>query len=197
VYNEGLRFGDTVVVQGVGPLGMCHVIKARMLGAGTIVAIDRSAYRLKLALELGADVVLNARETDGKQRVQAVRELTDGRGADVVVECAGVPEVIPEGFELLRPSGMYVESGNFSDMGEVTIKPHLVCSKNLRIIGVGGEAITMYVPSMEAMDRYRKHYPLHKFVSHYYPVGKAEEALKLSITDDSMKVAIASREWLK
>jgi threonine dehydrogenase-like Zn-dependent dehydrogenase len=197
VYNEGFRFGDTVVVQGVGPLGMCHVIKARMLGAGTIVAIDRSAYRLKLALELGADVALNARETDGKQRVQAVRELTDGRGADMAVECAGVPEVIPEGLELLRPGGMYIESGNFSDMGEVTIKPNLVCSKNLRIIGVGGEAITLYGPSMEAMDRYRKHYPLHKFVSHYYPVEKAEEALKLSITDDSMKVAIAGPEWLK
>jgi L-iditol 2-dehydrogenase len=194
---SGFRFGDTVVVQGVGPLGMCHVIKARMLGAGTIVAIDRSAYRLKLALELGADVALNARETDGKQRVQAVRELTGGRGADLVVECAGVPEVIPEGFELLRPSGMYIESGNFSDLGDVTIKPHLICSKNLRIIGVGGEAITMYGPSMEAMDRYRQHYPLHKFVSHYYPVEQAEEALKLSMTDDCMKVTIASPERLK
>lgn len=197
VYNEGFRFGDMVVVQGVGPLGMCHVIKARMLGAGTIVAIDRSAYRLKMALELGADVTINARDTDTKQRVQAVRDLTDGRGADVVVECAGVPEVVPEGLELLRPSGMYIESGNFSDMGDVTIKPHLICSKNLRIIGVGGEVITIYGPSMEAMDRYRKYYPLHTFVSHYYPVEKAEEALKVSMTDDSMKVAIVSPEYLR
>lgn len=46
VDSEGFRFGDTVVVQGVGPLGLCHVIKARMLGAGNIMAIDRSQFRL-------------------------------------------------------------------------------------------------------------------------------------------------------
>jgi L-iditol 2-dehydrogenase len=171
-------------------------MKARMLGAGNIVAIDRSSLRLSLALEMGADLALNVRETSPKERIEAVREMTGGRGADIVVECAGVPEVIPEGLEILRPGGFYIESGNFSDMGDVTIKPHLVCSKNLRIIGIGGEAITAYSPSMEAFLRYRQHYPLHKFVSHRYPVAEAEAAIGCSMTDDSMKVVIASSEYL-
>ncbi|UCH51385.1 MAG: zinc-binding dehydrogenase [Chloroflexota bacterium] len=196
VNNEGFRFGDTVVVQGVGPLGLCHVIKARMLGAGNIIVTDRSSLRLELALEMGADMALNVGHTSPKERIEAVREMTAGRGADIVVECAGVPEVIPEGLEILRPGGFYIESGNFSDMGDVSIKPHLLCAKNLRIIGIGGEAITAYHPSMEALLRYRQHYPLHKIVTHRYPVEEAEAAMRCSMTDDSMKVVIASSEYL-
>jgi threonine dehydrogenase-like Zn-dependent dehydrogenase len=193
---EGFRFGDTVVVQGVGPLGLCHVIKARMLGAGNIIVIDRSAFRLQMALEMGADVALNLTETTPRQRLDAVRELTDGRGADVVVECAGVPEALPEGLELLRPGGFYIEAGNFSDMGPVPINPHLLCSKNIRLIGINGEAATAYGPSLQALRRYRQHYPLHKVVTHRYPIEQAEAALRHSMTDDCMKIVIGSSEYL-
>ena len=61
---------------------------------------------------------------------------------------------------------------------------------------LGGEAITAYGPALEAFRRYRRSYPLHKFVSHRYPVDEAEAALKLSMTDDSLKVAITSPEYL-
>src|ERR1700751_2696113 len=84
--NESFRFDDTVVVLGVGPLGMCFVMKARMLGAGTIIAVDLSDYRLDFARKLGADVILNARQTSENDRLAAIREHTNGRGADVVVE---------------------------------------------------------------------------------------------------------------
>jgi threonine dehydrogenase-like Zn-dependent dehydrogenase len=196
VDSEGFRFGDTVVVQGVGPLGLCHIIKARMLGAGNIVAIDRSPFRLTMALELGADYAVNLRETSPEERVEAVREITHGRGADLVVECAGVPEAVPEGLELLRPGGYYIESGNFVDMGSVPINPHLLCSKNVRLIGVNGEALTAYGPSLQALRRYREHYPVHKIVTHRFAVKEAEAAVRLSMTDDCMKVIIASEEYL-
>lgn len=58
--NESFRFDDTVVVLGVGPLGMCFLLKARMLGAGTIIAVDLSEYRLNFAKRLGADHVIHA-----------------------------------------------------------------------------------------------------------------------------------------
>ena len=51
--SESFRFDDTVVVLGVGPLGMCFLMKARMLGAGTIIAIDKSEYRLNFAQAAG------------------------------------------------------------------------------------------------------------------------------------------------
>lgn len=197
VDHEGFRFGDTVVVQGVGPLGLCHVIKARMLGAGNIIVIDRSAFRLAMALELGADHALNLTMTHEQGRLDAIRELTGGRGADLVVECAGVPEAVPEGLGLLRPGGFYIESGNFADMGTVPISPHLLCAKNVRIVGVNGEAATAYGPSMEALGRYRRHYPLHKVVTHRFAVEEAEAALKVAMTDDCMKVVIASPEHVR
>ena len=67
--NESFRFDDTVVVLGVGPLGMCFLMKARMLGAGTIIAVDLSEYRLNFAKRLGADHVINAKAASKDERI--------------------------------------------------------------------------------------------------------------------------------
>ena len=191
VPNEPFLFDDTVVVLGVGPLGMCFLMKARMLGAGTIVAIDLSPYRLAMAARLGADHTLDAAKTTLADRLAFVREVTRGRGADVVVECAGVPQVIPEALELLRTGGMLVEAGNFSDLGEVAINPHRhLCSKNVRILGVGGEEVASYGPSMRQLLRYMRQYPVREFVSHRCRLDDVDAAVKQSIASDSMKVVI-------
>src|SRR5436309_15193707 len=100
---------------------MCFLMKARMLGAGTIVAVDLSAYRLSMAERLGADAAIDAPRTTAEDRLKVVRDLTRGRGAGVVVECAGVPQGIPEALAMLRLGGMLVEAGNFSDLGPVQI----------------------------------------------------------------------------
>ncbi len=189
--NEAFLFDDTVVAMGVGPLGMCFLMKARMLGAGTIIAVDLSSYRLEMAKRLGADHTINAAETSAADRLALVHDLTHGRGADVVIECAGVPQVIPECLDLLRVGGMLVEAGNFSDLGEVAINPHRhLCSKNVRIIGVGGEEAASYGPSMRQMVRYMKHYPVREFVSHRFRLDDVESAVRTSIAPDSMKVVI-------
>src|SRR5208283_2012358 len=122
--NESFRFDDTVVVLGAGPLGMCFLMKARMLGAGNIIAMDLSDYRLNFAKRLGADYVVNAATSSAAERLQMVRDLTNGRGADMVIECAGVPQAVPEALDMLRIGGLLVEAGNFSDLGEVPFSPH-------------------------------------------------------------------------
>ncbi len=189
--NEAFLFDDTVVAMGVGPLGMCFLMKARMLGAGTIIAVDLSPYRLEMAKKLGADYTMNAAQTTTAERLAFVRDLTHGRGADVVVECAGVPQVIPECLDMLRIGGMLVEAGNFSDLGEVAISPHRhLCSKNVRIIGVGGEEGASYGPSMRQLLRYMKHYPVREFVSHCFPLDEVEAAVHTAMAPDSMKVVI-------
>src|SRR2546428_1821754 len=135
--NESFRFDDTVVVLGVGPLGMCFVMKARMLGAGTIVAVDLSDYRLGFAKRLGADEVINAATTTQPERLAFVRSLTHGRGADVVIECAGVPQAVPEGLDLLRLGWLLGEAGDFLDLGGVAMNPpRTLCAKRARILGV-------------------------------------------------------------
>jgi threonine dehydrogenase-like Zn-dependent dehydrogenase len=189
--NESFRFDDTVVVLGAGPLGMCFVMKARMLGAGTIIAVDLSDYRLNFAKRLGADHVVNARLQSKSERLQLIKHLSNGRGADVVVECAGVPEAFPEALEMLRVGGLLVEAGNFSDLGEVSFSPHRhICGKNARILGVGGEEPAAYGPGMRQMARYMKHYPLHEFVSHRFGLQDVEAAMQKSMQTDSMKVIL-------
>src|SRR5260370_26624161 len=132
-----------------------------MLGSGTIIAVDVSGYRLNFARKLGADHVIDASKTSESERLARVRELTHGRGADVVVECAGVPGAVREGLEMLRLGGLLVEAGNFSDMGEISISPHRhLFSKNFRILGVGGEEPAAYGPSIWRAARSLPQYPL-------------------------------------
>ncbi len=192
VPHEPFLFDDTVVVVGVGSLGMCFLMKARMLGAGTIVAIDTSRFRLGLAARLGADRTLDALETSAAGRLSFVRDVTHGRGADVVIECAGVPQVIPECLEMLRPGGMLVEAGNFSDLGDVAINPHRhLCSRNVRIVGVAGEEPASYGPSMRQLFRYMRHYPVRDFVTHHFRLDDVGLAMRTSMGADSLKVVIA------
>src|ERR1700751_3265387 len=189
--NEAFRFDDTVVVLGVGPLGMGFLSKARMLGAGSVLAMDLSEYRLIFAKRLGADFTVNGGKTSKAERLQLVRDLTDGRGADMAIECAGVPQAVPEALELLRVSGLLVEAGNFSDLGEVLISPHRhLCAKNARILSVGGEEPAAYGPSMRQMARYLKHYPLQEFVTHRFALRHVGAAVQKSIEADSLKVAM-------
>jgi L-iditol 2-dehydrogenase len=189
--SESFRFDDTVVVLGVGPLGMCFLMKARMLGAGTIVAVDLSDYRLNFAKRLGADHAINAAATSKSERLQMIKDLTHGRGADVVIECAGVPAAVPEALEMLRISGLMVEAGNFSDLGEISLSPHRhLCAKNARILSVGGEEPAAYGPGMRQMARYQKHYPLQEFVSHRYKLRDVRAAVQKSIDPGSMKVVL-------
>ena len=189
--NESFRFDDTVVVLGVGPLGMCFLMKARMLGAGAIIAVDKSEYRLNFAKRLGADYAVNVGSMSQPQRLQMVKDLTHGRGADMVIECAGVPQAVPEALEMLRVGGLLVEAGNFSDLGEVAISPHRhICAKNARILGVGGEEPAAYGPSMRQMARYMKNYPLREFVTHRYGLRDVDAAMKKSVEAESMKVVL-------
>ena len=189
--NESFRFDDTVVVLGVGPLGMCFLMKARMLGAGTIIAVDLSDYRLNFAKRLSADHAINAGRIPKRERLQFVKDLTTGRGADMVIECAGVPEAVPEALEMLRIGGLLVEAGNFSDLGEVAVSPHRhLCAKNARILGVGGEEPAAYGPGMRQMVRYMKHYPLREFVTHRFGLHDVHAAMQKSMEVDSMKVVL-------
>jgi threonine dehydrogenase-like Zn-dependent dehydrogenase len=189
--NESFRFDDTVVVLGVGPLGMCFLMKARMLGAGTIIAVDKSEFRLNFAKRLGADFAVNVGSMSRPERLQMVKDLTHGRGADMVIECAGVPEAVPEALEMLRVGGLLVEAGNFSDLGEVPLSPHRhICAKNARILGVGGEEPAAYGPSMRQMARYMKNYPLREFVTHRYGLRDVDAAMKKSVEAESMKVVL-------
>jgi L-iditol 2-dehydrogenase len=125
VERGDLAMGDTVLVQGTGPVGLSAIAFAMLRGAGKVIAIGDPEARLQLASLLGADVTLSVGEQSMEERDHAIRELTEGRGVDVVLECAGNPEAVPEGFRLLRDGGTYVIAGHYTDVGTATINPHI------------------------------------------------------------------------
>ncbi|MFA7183290.1 MAG: zinc-binding dehydrogenase [Victivallales bacterium] len=189
--NEGFGVADTVVIQGVGPMGLASLVKSRILGAGDIIAVDRSDFRLDMAQEFTADYALNIDKTSREERIAKVMELTHGRGADVVVECTGSPHAVIEGLDMLRKGGTYIEAGNFVDTGttEININRHL-CAKNVRLFGVTNHPFTHYGQSVKLMEKYAKTFPFEKFVTHRYKIQDAEAGLRRSFEPDTMKVVI-------
>ncbi|TAL05481.1 MAG: hypothetical protein EPO00_12895, partial [Chloroflexota bacterium] len=107
------RSGFSVAVLGVGPLGLCHLVKSRMLGAGFVAATDVLAGRLRQAHAFGVDLGLDAASTSADERVAAIRDATDGRGVDVALDCSGVPAAFTEALRMVRTGGVVVESGAF------------------------------------------------------------------------------------
>ena len=93
---------------------------------------------------------------------------------------------------MVRVGGVVVEAGTFVDMGPVAINPNSdICTKNVSVIGVGGETATSYLPSMRLMAANLKRLPFERIVSHRMPLERAQEALELAQTDNAMKVVMA------
>ena len=183
-------FGESVVVYGVGPLGLCHLIKSRLLGCGRLVAIDLFPSRLEAAGALGATLTLNASELDDDELVARVREHTT-RGADVVHDCSGVPQTFSNALRMVRVGGIVVESGAFVDLGPVELNPNRdICTPNVTVIGIGGERATSYAPSLELLARNRDRLPLDLIVTHRLPLEAAAEAVELAQRDGAMKVVL-------
>lgn len=191
----GTPFGESVVVMGLGPLGLCHLIKARLLGAGRLIALDRFNSRLRLAEEFGATLSINVDQMNAAERLERVRDHTQGLGADIVVDCSGVPETFPECLHMARYGGIVVEAGAFVDLGTVSVNPNAdICAKNVCVIGVGGETSTSYVPSMNLMARNLDRLPFDRIVSHRLPLARVADALEISQCDGAMKVVIAPHQ---
>ena len=102
--ETGLRAGDTLAVIGLGPIGMMFVRVAKAVYQARVIAIGRRKTQLDRAKKMGADVVVENR--DGADVVGPVRAATGGRGADVVVEAVGLPEVWQLAVRLLRRGGV-------------------------------------------------------------------------------------------
>jgi L-iditol 2-dehydrogenase len=163
-----------------------------MLACEELIAVDVLPSRLRFAERFGATLTLDASATEHDERAEAVRGRTGGRGADLVVDCSGVPETFVEALELVRWGGTIVEAGAFVDLGPVAVNPNRdVCTRNVCILGIGGETMDAYVPAMEAMAAHLDAMPLRDVVTHRLPLDRAAEAVELSQTDEAMKVVVA------
>lgn len=176
--GEGFGLGKTVLIQGLGTIGILTAAAAKEAGAGKVIGIESVDLRIKVAKKFGVDEVVDMKEYPTPEaRKQRVMELTGGKGADVVIELAGVPVAFKEAIELTRRGGKLIELGHFTNVGEIAINPHLVTFREIEIMGIWAYPPAVLGTAIKVMERSMDKYPYHELVTNRYPVEKAEQAL--------------------
>ncbi|MEO5802673.1 MAG: zinc-binding dehydrogenase [Verrucomicrobiota bacterium] len=191
VERTGINRGDIVVVQGAGPVGIAALAVAKNAGASQVIVLGAPKHRLEMAKRFGADHVIDIEQLQTPaERIAAIRELTRGFGADVVLECVGAPAVVVEGMEMCRDGGKYLILGHYCDAGSTTWNPHIVTRKQLQVIGSWGSEPRHLKMAIDFLRTTQKKFPFAEMVSHRFPLEKANEALATSAAWQSAKSVI-------
>jgi threonine dehydrogenase-like Zn-dependent dehydrogenase len=179
VERAGIALGDTVVVQGSGPVGLNAAIFAQLSGALAVYVVGAPRARLEAAERLGAADVLDVTGvTDPAARVRWVRERTSGRGADVVIEASGNPAAVPEGLEMLRDAGRSIVVGQYTDGGEISVNPHRqINRRHATILGCWGYEFTHLHRALALMARHNGRFRWRELVTREYALEDAGRAL--------------------
>lgn len=180
-------FGETIIIQGAGGLGLNATAVAKDMGAHKVVVIDSITERLELAKAFGADELIDMKEyTTPEARVQRVMELTGYRGGDVVAELVGFPEAITEGLNMLGRGGRFLEIGNISFGKTVEVDPAGLIVGAKSIIPVGYYGKDTLKKALDFLSRTKGKYPFDKILSRSYPLEEINKAF-----DDQDKGLVA------
>jgi 2-desacetyl-2-hydroxyethyl bacteriochlorophyllide A dehydrogenase len=130
--RANIRAGSSVAIIGAGPMGLAHIQLAKIRGASLIICTELNTTRLQKAITMGADVAVDAGATDP---VAEVLRLTEGRGADYVIEAVGTIPTYQQAFEMVRRGGTVVAYGAAPSTASLDLKPFDIYSKELTIVG--------------------------------------------------------------
>jgi len=183
--------GDTVIIQGPGPMGIFALAFARERGADEIIVIgtDEDKERLKLCLEFGATKIFNINETSLEERLSYIKEETKGLGADVVIDCTGSPYAIKEGLKMTAPGGIYTLPGVATPVGSIPINFYEdVAKKNIRIQGVWVSDTSHLYQAVKLV--LSKKYPFEKLITHRFKLEEATRALEAVDARKAMKAVL-------
>jgi L-iditol 2-dehydrogenase len=190
-YKEGFGVGNSVVIQGAGAIGLLAVVTAKIAGAGNIISIDMVDERLKMAETVGATHIIDMRIYDStEKRVEEVRRLTKGLGGDVVMECVGVPAAVPEGIDMTRRGGKFIEVGHYTNPGPVLINPHVICNKDMDILGSWAYPPTQFATALELMRQSVDSLSLNKIITNKYKINEVQQAVDDVKARKGIKMAI-------
>ncbi|WP_371667260.1 zinc-dependent alcohol dehydrogenase family protein [Streptomyces sp. NBC_00289] len=187
VLNGHVRPGDTVAIVGAGPIGLAAIATARLFAPERIVAVDLAASRLEAAKRFGADAVAHA----GEDPEQLIADLTDGLGADVVIEAVGVPESFELCTRVVRPGGHVANVGVHGKPATLHLEDLWI--KNVTITtGLVDTHSTPTLLRMAAAGRL----PTGQLVTHTFPLEKMEEAYDVfarAADTGALKVVLGGR----
>jgi 2-desacetyl-2-hydroxyethyl bacteriochlorophyllide A dehydrogenase len=171
--NAGGYFaGETVAVLGPGPVGLMAVQLVKAIGAARVLLTGTRPSRLALGRELGADVIVESRKADP---VAAVLEATEGKGADLVIDCAGADDTFDQALKMAKPGGKVLLVGFYH--GPVTADVAHAIRRNVTIYterGEGGTSVGRAL-ALLAAGKIRAG-PL---VTHRFPLSQVHQAFEV------------------
>lgn len=188
VESGKVKIGDAVAIFAQGPIGLCATVGARLRGAGLILAIDKSEYRLEIARRFGATVTLNPNHVDP---LDVIRHLTDGHGVDVAIEALGRQETFEDALRATRAGGTLSSLGVYSGK--------LVAPYETIHAGLGDQTIvtTLCPGGKERMRRLmtmieHKRLDVSALVTHHFALDDIQEAFDVFShqRDGVLKVAL-------
>jgi threonine dehydrogenase-like Zn-dependent dehydrogenase len=186
----GVTYGDSIVIQGAGGLGLNAAAIAREKGAEVIV-VDGVALRLDEAKKFGAHHIVDmTQHPTVEARVEAVNKLTGGRGADFCMEVAGVLEAFPEGMKLVRAGGKMISMGTVTPGKTIPFDPAAAVRRGITTIST----LRYYGPylkkSMDFLTAFRDKYPFESLLDRDYPMDNIVGALNDSVARKVKRASI-------
>ncbi len=144
-----------------------------------------------MAKRFGADATIDIDKVrEPKARIDAVRQLTGGHGADAVLECVGHPTAFVEGMEMCRDGGNYLVLGHYCDAGPISFNPHVITRKQLQVFGSWSSEPRHFKMAIDFLRAHREEFPFHEMVTHRFPLERANEALATTASWQSAKSVI-------
>ncbi|RSH76960.1 uncharacterized protein EHS24_003898 [Apiotrichum porosum] len=167
---------NTVLVSGLGGVGMAALFAAASIGAKTIIVVDINEERLKLAKELGATHAVNPKSLSGTTTPEEARRLTDGRGVDFVIECTGHPAAAKDAFLSLGMRGRMVQIGSSPGELSVGFNDILLGLRSIEACVEGNDSPHRLVPRLVELHKQGK-FPVDRIVK-TYPWKEMHQALE-------------------
>ncbi len=190
-----VRLGERVVVQGSGPVGLAAAAFAQLSGAAQVIVVGGPAGRLRQAAAAGiGDVHLDIAGADDPAAVlDEVRAATGGDGADLVIECAGVPSAVAQGLGLARRGGSYLVIGQYADAGDTLLNPHQIVYRQLDVVGSWGFSGAHLVEYVRLLPALVARFDLASLVT-TFPLREHERAVAAVRDGSVMKAVLTSQD---
>jgi len=192
---QTMSFGGVIAVLGSGAIGILTALAAKIAGAGKVILSGGPEKSLQIAKEIGAaDETINIFETTLEERIERVKELSEGGyGADVVFEAAGVPDAFLEGLEMMRKLGTFVELGCLIDDGR-TIPLNVakqIVQKDITLYGVRSQPPQDFTKSLRTMEIFKGRFDFTSIITHRFSIDKARNAIDLAKDPHNKGIKIA------
>lgn len=171
--RAGFKKADRIVIVGMGPSGLLHLLMAKALGASKIIGCDVNEFRLKKSVEFGAGLVIRPVPS----AVKKIKNITGGFGADIAFVSVGVPQAIEAAIRFVRTGGTVLVFAECRRDAKITISPNLIYHE----MGLMGSYSSTPLEQKECIGLIKSgKLPVKKLITHRLPLSDIRDAVRLS-----------------